>query len=98
MIYSTLAFLSIFFGYIASDLFTGPGSDMLSTALFVHPDNIVLIDAHYGIPTLAALLPAILTIFGAGLALLMYNKFPEVLTSITESSLGLATYRFFNAK
>lgn len=96
--YVILSILSIFFGYIASDLFVGPGSDMLSTALFMHPDHVSLVDGEFGLPLLIKNLPAILSISGAGLAVLMYHKFPYVLTNMTETSVGLAMYRFFNAK
>lgn len=34
-----LAFLSIFFGYFASDLFKGAGSDFFGNSLFVHPNH-----------------------------------------------------------
>jgi len=96
--YLILALLSIFFGYLASDLFTGMGSDMLSTALFVHPDHLVTVEAHFGLPLLIKNLPAILTVVGAGLALLLYNRYPSVLVYLTETRLGLAMYRFLNAK
>lgn len=71
--YIILALLSIFFGYVASDLFVGPGSDMLSTALFVHPDHVYQIEAEYGIPLAIKNLPMILSILGAGFAIMMYH-------------------------
>ncbi len=96
--YVILALLSIFFGYLASDLFVGPGSDMLSTALFVHPDHIVIIEGEFGLPLLIKNLPAILSVSGAGLALLLYHRYLDVLVYLTETSLGLAIYRFLYAK
>jgi NADH-ubiquinone oxidoreductase chain 5 len=93
-----LALLSIFFGYIASDLFVGIGSDMLSTALFVHPIHVVIIEGEFALPLLIKNLPAILSVFGAGLAILLYHQYPAVLVYFTYTRLGLAIYRFFNAK
>jgi NADH-ubiquinone oxidoreductase chain 5 len=69
-----LAVLSICFGYLAKDSFVGMGSDMLSTALFVHPGNVTLVEAEFGLPTLIKLLPAIGTLLGASLSLLMYHQ------------------------
>lgn len=96
--YIILALLSIFFGYVASDLFTGPGSDMLDTALFTHPNHNSIIEAHYGIPTGIKLLPLLVTTLGAVAAIVGYNKYPDVLRYITNTTIGLAVYRFFNAK
>lgn len=96
--YIILALLSIFFGYVASDLFVGPGSDMLSTALFVHPNHVVMVEGEFGLPLLIKNLPALLSVGGAGLAILLYHRYPNVLVAMTETRLGLAVYRFFNAK
>ena len=96
--YIILALLSIFFGYVASDVFVGPGSDMLSTALFVHPDHVVMVEGEFALPLFIKNLPALLSVGGAGFALVLYHRYPNVLVSMTETSLGLAIYRFFNAK
>ena len=96
-----LAILSIFFGYVASDLFVGPGSDMLSSALFTHPDNVVLIDGEFSLPLFIKNLPALLSVLGAGLALVLYHQSATarpILVYLTETPLGLAMYRFFNSK
>jgi len=99
--YVILAILSIFFGYVASDLFVGPGSDMLSSALFTHPDNVVLIDGEFSLPLFIKNLPALLSVLGAGLALVLYHQSATarpILVYLTETPLGLAMYRFFNSK
>ena len=96
--YVILACFSIYFGYLASDVFVGMGSDMLSTALFVHPDRLALVEAHFSLNLFIKNLPALLTVLGAGLALLLYHRYPVVLVSLTESGLGLRLYRFLNAK
>ena len=70
----TLALMSIFFGYVAKDSFVGMGSDMLSASLFVHPSHVTLVEAEFSIPTFYKLLPAIGTLGGAALALLMYHR------------------------
>lgn len=93
-----LALMSIFFGYIAKDSFVGMGSDMLATSLFIHPSHITLVEAEFAVPTLYKLLPAIGTLGGASLALLMYHRFANVTVDLALSGLGKRLYTFFNAK
>ncbi|SCZ95429.1 BZ3500_MvSof-1268-A1-R1_C041g00088 [Microbotryum saponariae] len=64
-----LALLSIFFGYVAKDSFVGIGSDMLSSSLFVHPSNVVLVEAEFSIPVFYKFLPLIVTLLDKGLKL-----------------------------
>lgn len=100
--YVILAIMSIFFGYVASDLFVGPGSDFLSTALFIHPDNVVMIEGEFALPTLIKNLPVLLSVLSAGAAVALYHQYPSVLTYLTDpgtfGGLGLAVYRTFNSK
>lgn len=90
-----LSLLAIFFGYVARDLFVGMGSDFLSPSLFTHPSHISLIEAE-NIPLFNKLLPAILTLLGAGSALYFYHLIPNFLIQLTNNSQKL--YRFFNGK
>ena len=93
-----LALMSIFFGYVAKDSFVGMGSDMLATSLFVHPSHITLVEAEFSIPTFYKLLPAIGTIGGAALALLMYHRLASFTIDLALSDLGKRIYTFLNAK
>jgi NADH-ubiquinone oxidoreductase chain 5 len=92
---------SIFFGYMLSDLFVGAGSDIFENSLFIHPNNINLIEAEFSINLGLKLLPSILSIFGATLALILYNKFPFFLSSLSENHLfwpGRKIYKLLNNK
>jgi NADH-ubiquinone oxidoreductase chain 5 len=93
-----LSIMSIVFGYIAKDLFVGPGSDFLATALFQHPDHVNLIEAEFGIPLIIKHLPAIGSVAGAALAVYLYTVVPSFTISLTDSALGSAIYRFLNGK
>jgi NADH-ubiquinone oxidoreductase chain 5 len=93
-----LALFSIFFGYVFSDLFVGVGSDFFGNSLFIHPNNISMIEAEFSINPIIKLLPAILSLTGATLALLLYNKAPEFIISFTYTSLGRKIYSFLNGK
>jgi NADH-ubiquinone oxidoreductase chain 5 len=92
-----LSILAIFFGYIASDLFVGIGSDFLSQSLFTHPSHITLVEAE-NIPLLPKLLPIILSIVGAGAALYFYHVLPTVLINLTDTQLGQKLYKYLNGK
>jgi len=69
-----LAFFSIFFGYFAKDVFVGIGSDVFASSLFTHPNNILLIEAEFSIPTFIKLLPSFLTLIGTAVSILMFNN------------------------
>lgn len=96
--YVILSLLAIFFGYRAKERFISPGSDFLSSSLFVHPSHITLIEAEFSLPLIYKLLPAIGSFFGAGLALLIYNQYPHFTVDIRITKLGLKRYSFFNGK
>jgi NADH-ubiquinone oxidoreductase chain 5 len=93
-----LSILSIVFGYVAKDAFVGVGSDFLSTSLFQHPDHISLIEAEFGLPLLLKLLPAIGSLFGAGLAVYLYHSVPSFTIGLTNNTVGYALYTFLNGK
>nr|YP_009517293.1 NADH dehydrogenase subunit 5 [Tricholomella constricta]AYE93424.1 NADH dehydrogenase subunit 5 [Tricholomella constricta] len=93
-----LALFSIFFGYLFSDLFVGVGSDFFGNSLFIHPNNISIIEAEFSINPLIKLLPAIFSLTGATLAIFMYHKTPEILINLTDNNLGRKLYSFLNGK
>jgi len=93
-----LALFSIFLGYVFSDLFVGIGSDFFGNSLFIHPNNISIIEAEFSLPIIIKLLPAILSLFGATFAILLYHKNPEFIINLTESSFGRKVYTFLNGK
>lgn len=102
--YVILSLLAIFFGFVMKDLFVGPGSDFLSSALFIHPSHITLIEAEFSLPLFYKLLPAVGSLLGAGSALLLYHRLPDFTVSLTQGStdgvgrLGYMMYSFFNGK
>jgi len=93
-----LALFSIFFGYVFSDLFVGVGSDFFGNSLFIHPNHISIIEAEFSLPILVKLLPSILSLIGASLAVLLYHRSSTFLIELTENSLGRKIYTFFNGK
>jgi NADH-ubiquinone oxidoreductase chain 5 len=93
-----LALFSIFFGFIFSDLFVGMASDFFGNAIFIKPNNISLIEAEFSLPLIIKLLPALLSLVGASLAILLYHKNPTFIIDLTDNLLGQKIYTFFNGK
>ena len=93
-----LALFSIFFGYFASDIFVGVGSDFFGNSLFIHPNNVNLIEAEFSLPLLIKLLPAILSLLGALIAVYLYHFQPKFIIDLTETSAGREIYTFLNGK
>lgn len=98
-----LSLFSIFFGYIFSDLFVGMGSDFLANSVFTHPNNITLVEAEFSIPLAYKLLPSILSVLGAGVAIYLYNISPRFLIDLTngasaQAAIGRRIYTFLNGK
>jgi len=74
-----LAIFSIFFGFIFSDLFVGLGTDFFGNSVFTHPNNISLVEAEFSLNPIIKLLPAILSLAGAALAIYLYHIQPILL-------------------
>lgn len=96
--YVILSLLAIYFGYLAKDLFVGPGSDFLSSALFIHPTHITLVEAEFSLPLFYKLLPAVGSLVGAVTALILYHRLPYFTVNLTQSKVGYMMYSFFNGK
>jgi NADH-ubiquinone oxidoreductase chain 5 len=95
----TLALFSIFFGFVFSDLFVGIGTNFFGNALWTHPNNIALIEAEFSLPILIKLLPGILSIFGASLALFLYHNSPILINELPiKGSFIMKLYTFLNGK
>jgi NADH-ubiquinone oxidoreductase chain 5 len=93
-----LALFSIFFGFVFSDLFVGVGSDFFANSLFIHPNNISIIEAEFSLPIFIKLLPSIFSLFGALLAIFLYHKSTNFVIELTETSIGRKIYTFLNGK
>lgn len=81
-----LSLFSIFFGYVFSDLFVGIGTDFFANSIFIHPDHITLVEAEFSLPLNFKLLPTIGSVIAAILALVLYNKYPNILIDLTSYS------------
>jgi NADH-ubiquinone oxidoreductase chain 5 len=73
-------------------------SDFFSNAIFIKPNNISLVEAEFSLPLIIKLLPALLSLFGASLAIFLYHKSPTFIIDLTDSLIGQKLYTFFNGK
>jgi NADH-ubiquinone oxidoreductase chain 5 len=90
-----LALAAIFLGFVGKDFAAGFGSDALN-ALFTRPGNEALLDAELGLSAARKGLPVVLSLCGAGLALVLYRRAPVGLVFLGRAALPL--YRFFSGK
>jgi len=93
-----LGILSVYLGNITRDYFMGLGSQGFGNSIFTHPNHIILIDTEFGVPTLNKLLPLILSMIFAILALYLFEKKPIWLLKFNTSGIGQNIYRFFNQR
>ena len=92
-----LAFGSIFGGYIAKDMMIGVGTNFWSNAIFVLPDNNVLLESEY-ISQTQKFLPLVFTLAGALFAYLINKTWIYSIYSFKLSSLGRNLYSFLNKR
>jgi len=93
-----LGILSVYLGNITRDYFMGLGSQGFGNSIFIHPNHIILIDTEFGIPVLNKLLPLMLSMIFAILALYLFEKKPLWLLKFNTSNIGQNIYRFFNQR
>jgi len=94
-----LAIFSIFFGFIAKDIFLGLGSKFfIDNSIFIHPIHEIVIDTEFAIPTLFKLLPLIFTISFSIVAIILSEFLPETIVNFKLSRLGYYIFGFFNQR
>lgn len=94
-----LAIFSIFFGFLAKDIFIGLGSNFFSdNSIFIHPLHEVVIDTEFGISVIYKILPFIFTIVFSILAIILSEFLPEIINNFKLSRLGYNIYGFFSQR
>ena len=64
--------------------------------MVVLPKNINIIEAEFSLPIFIKLLPIILSLIGASLAIYLYHKNWNFVINLTETELGKKIYTFLN--
>jgi NADH-ubiquinone oxidoreductase chain 5 len=94
-----LAIFSIFFGFITKDIFIGLGSNFFQdNSLFLHPNNEILLDTEFAVPTLFKLLPFFFTI-SLSIVVIVISEFNvKLLLMFKLTRLGYNIFGFFNQR
>jgi NADH-ubiquinone oxidoreductase chain 5 len=94
-----LAIFSIFFGYIAKDIYIGLGSAFFAdNSLFIHPSHEIMIETEFAVPSFFKLLPFISTIIFTSLAIVLSEFLPKLLMSFKFTRFGYNIFGFFNQR
>lgn len=91
-----LAIFSIFVGYLAKDLYLGLGTPFYNS-VFVHPNNLSIVETEFSLSGLIKLLPLILSVVLSSILLLMYELYYDRLY-IYNNKKVMTVYNFFNQK
>nr|YP_009424495.1 NADH dehydrogenase subunit 5 [Opegrapha vulgata]ASB29439.1 NADH dehydrogenase subunit 5 [Opegrapha vulgata] len=94
-----LAILSIFFGYVTKDLFTGLGSDFyIDNGLFIRPDREIVINTEFAVPFILKLLPLIFTIVLVVASIIVSEFYQTWLIRLKTTRLGYNTFSLLNQR
>jgi NADH-ubiquinone oxidoreductase chain 5 len=94
-----LAIFSIFFGFIAKDIYLGLGSNFFAdNSIFIHPFHEITIDTEFGVDTLFKILPFIFTIFFSLITIVLLEYLPKNINNFKLSRLGYFIFGFFSQR
>lgn len=94
-----LAMFSIFFGYIAKDIYIGLGSSFfVDNSIFIHPSHEIMIETEFAVPTFFKLLPFFCTIVFSILAVILSEFYPSLIMSFKFTRFGYNLFGFFNQR
>ena len=94
-----LAIFSIFFGFIAKDIYLGLGSNFFAdNSIFIHPFHEITIDTEFGVDTLFKILPFIFTVFFSLITIILLEYLPKIINNFKLSRLGYFIFGFFSQR
>jgi NADH-ubiquinone oxidoreductase chain 5 len=88
---------SLFVGYLTKDLFIGLGTPFWNNAIFIAPENLVMIDAEF-IPIYIKWLPVIVSLFGAMSSMLVFHFLKNFLFEVCTKPFGRSVYIYLNRR
>ena len=94
-----LAVFSIFFGFMAKDIFIGLGSGFFTdNSLFIHPNHEIMVDTEFAVATFYKMLPLFLTVSLTVVSLIFSEYLYKLVLSFKLSRLGYNLFGFFNQR
>jgi NADH-ubiquinone oxidoreductase chain 5 len=74
-----LAIFSIYFGFLAKEIYIGLGTGFFNNSIYIHPLQETAIDTEFGVNGLLKLIPLISTITVIILSIIAYEFYPNVI-------------------
>jgi NADH-ubiquinone oxidoreductase chain 5 len=94
-----LAIFSVFFGYIAKDIFIGLGSGFfIDNSIYIHPLHESMLNTEFAVPIIFKLLPFIFTFLFSILAFIISEFLSKLLIYFKFSIFGYNIFSFFNQR
>jgi len=94
-----LALFSVFFGFLAKDIFIGLGTGFfIDNSLYINPYHEITIETEFGVSTLFRILPLICTVFFTFLSVLYSEILPNKLISFKLFRMGYNIFGFFSQR
>src|SRR6201990_1045223 len=94
-----LAIFSIFFGFLAKDIFIGLGTGFLiDNSLYINPYHEITIETEFAVPFIFKILPLVCIVFFTFLSILYSEILPNKLISFKLSRVGYNIFGFFSQR
>ena len=93
-----LSILSVVFGFLAKDLWLGMGTDYLTSVLPQSPLHVALVEAEFALPSIVKLMPLLVTLTGAAVAVLLFNSTAGMDVNGGVNSLSRSLFAFINGQ
>jgi NADH-ubiquinone oxidoreductase chain 5 len=94
-----LALFSIFFGFLAKDIFIGLGTGFfIDNGLYISPHHEITIETEFAVPTIFKLLPLICTVFFTFLSILYSEILSKQIINFKLHRIGYNIFGFFNQR
>ena len=94
-----LSLFSIFFGYLAKDIFIGIGTGFFNdNSLFINPQHEILLDTEFATPSIFKLLPLFFTIIFIILSFIYSEFISYKIIDFKLTRLGYNIFGFFNQR
>jgi NADH-ubiquinone oxidoreductase chain 5 len=94
-----LALFSIFFGFLAKDIFIGLGTGFfVDNGLYISPHHEITIETEFAVSTVFKLLPLICTVFFTFLSILYSEMLSKQIISFKLHRVGYNIFGFFNQR
>lgn len=92
-----LSILSIFVGYLTSDLFIGIGNNFWGDSIFILPKDYLIVDIEF-IPVYIKLIPLLFFFLGTITAFLIYSNYLDLFFKLKKNKIFLTIYNFLLKK